>query len=371
MASLASAERPAVPGILSRSRARFALRTLHPGSFAFVMATGIVSIGARAFGFDALAAVLLGVAIAGYAALAVLFAARIALFGREVWADTGRPERAFGFFTFVAGSNVLAVGLAEAGAALAPEVLALVAAAAWVVLAYGILARVVLATDKPDPDAAVDGTWLIWVVGTESVAIAAATLGMRLGLDARAVALVAVSLWAFGALLYLLLMGIILARLVLARLDPVQASPPYWISMGATAITVLAGSELLRLPSGLPSLAASRATVEGLTLFLWAFGTWWFPFLLLLTAWRYRTLAAPVYEQTLWSMVFPLGMYAVATDSYGTAAGLPLLPGVARAEYWLALAAWLAVAGWMVLSWFSPGWPGRRSPMEALNVREA
>lgn len=175
-------------------------------------------------------------------------------------------------------------------------------------------------------------------------------------------ALAGVSLWAFGALLYLLLMGIILARLVLAPLDPMEASPPYWISMGATAITVLAGADLLLFPPDLPSLAASRSTIEGFTLFLWAFGTWWFPFLVLLTVWRYRRLHAPVYEQTLWSMVFPLGMDAVATDAYGRAAGLPLLPGIARVEIWLALAAWAAVAGWMLASWFSPGWPA--SPAE-------
>jgi tellurite resistance protein TehA-like permease len=80
---------------------------------------------------------------------------------------------------------------------------------------------------------------------------------------------------------------------------------------------------------------------------------------IVLTAWRYRSPAVRVYEQTLWSMVFPLGMYAVATAAYGEAAGLPLLTPIAGAEIWLALTAWLAVAFWMVTSWIRPVPPAR------------
>ncbi len=350
-ASLASAEAIA-SNTLGHSGIASSIRELAPGSFAFVMATGILSDAETRFGPRWLAMAFLVVAAAGYVVLCALFAIRILRFSREVWLDTARPHRAFGFFTFVAGTNVLAVGLASAGAMSVARVLAVVAAAAWVVLAYGILARVVLAERKPEPQVAVNGLWLVWVVATQSVSIAVSRLGTGFGLPARQVALAAVSLWAVGALLYLLLIGVILARLVLVRLEPAEATPPYWISMGATAITVLAGAQLLLLPRTLPSLEAARSTVEGFTLFLWAFGTWWFPFLVLVTAWRYRKLAARAYEQSLWSMVFPLGMYAVATDAFGHAAALPLLPGIAAAEVWLGLISWFAVAAWMVTSWF-------------------
>lgn len=357
-ASLAPAEATASRPAAARVSWQERVRELHPGSFAFVMATGILSSAELTLGAAWLSTVLAVVALAGYLVLCLLFALRLLRFRSQAWADTARPERAFGFFTFVAGSNVLAVRLQSAGVNAVAEALAIAAAAAWLLLAYGVLARVVLAERKPDAGAAVNGTWLIWVVGTQSVSVALSVMGTQLGLQPRVAALAAVSLWGFGALLYLLLMGVILARLVLAPLDPVQATPAYWISMGATAITVLAGAELLRLPPDLPSLAAARSSVEGFTLFLWAFGTWWFPFLILVTIWRYRKLTAPVYEQTLWSMVFPLAMYAAATEAYGDAAALPLLQEIAAAELWLALAAWVAVAGWMVVSWFAPGWPG-------------
>ena len=335
------------------SDAAVRIRELHPGSFAFVMATGILSDAELLRGAVWLSNLLLVIAAAGFLVLCVLAGVRLARYGSEVWADTGRPARAFGFFTFVAGANVLALRLAGTGATGAAEVLAVIAAIAWLGLGYGVLARVVLVARKPEPEAAVNGTWLIWVVGTQSVSIATSELGGAVGLEPRVTALVAVSLWAFGALLYLLLMGIVMARLVLAPVSPVDASPPYWITMGATAITVFAGAELLLLPASLPSLAAARSTIEGMTLFLWAFGTWWFPFLALLTLWRFRA-GSLAYDQTLWSMVFPLGMYAVATETYGRAARLPLLGSIAAVEVWLAIACWVLVAGWMVASWFAP-----------------
>lgn len=358
MVSLVSRETATVPSRWEPTQLASRIRELHPGAFAFVMATGILSSAELLLGADWLSTAFLVAASAGYAVLCILFFIRILRFTSEAWADTARPDRAFAFFTFVAGSNVVAVRLASTALIGLAEALSVIAAVAWLVLAYGILARVVLADRKPEPAAAVNGTWLIWVVGTQSVSIAASVLGAGLGISSDLAALVAVSLWALGALLYVILMAIILARLVLVRLEPVQASPPYWISMGATAITVLAGAELLMLPQNLPSLVAARSTIEGMTLVLWAFGTWWFPFLILLTIWRYLRLKHPMYEQTLWSMVFPLGMYAVATDVYGRAAGLSQLPGIAGGELWLALAGWVVVAAWMVVSWFAPGWPG-------------
>lgn len=337
-------------------RLRLGLQDLHPGSFAFVMATGILSTGEAAFGRQLTSVALLVVAAAGYLVLCVVYALRAAWYPTRFWADTGRPERAFGFFTFVAGSNVLAVRVALAGQLVAAEALAVVGGVAWLLLSYGIFARVALARVKPPPGEAVNGTWLIWVVATQSVSIAFSVLGAGSGLSPRVAALVATSLWGVGVLLYVLLMAIILARLLLLPLDAAAASPPYWITMGATAITVFAGADLLRLSPSLPSVAV-RSTVEGFTLFLWAFGSWWIPFLVLLTAWRYLSSAVRVYEQTLWSMVFPLGMYAVATAAFGESAGLPLLTPIASAEIWLALTAWLAVAAWMVISWMWPGWP--------------
>jgi tellurite resistance protein TehA-like permease len=48
------------------------------------------------------------------------------------------------------------------------------------------------------------------------------------------------------------------------------------------------------------------------------------------------------YEPTVWSIVFPLGMYGVAGSYLGHADRLPIVQGIGNVESWIALAAWLA-----------------------------
>ena len=92
-------------------------------------------------------------------------------------------------------------------------------------------------------------------------------------------------------------------------------------------------------------LGSTGQVVSGLAFLLWAFGTWWIPLLLFFAVWRHLVRGAPVsYEPTLWSMVFPLGMYAAATAAYGRARGLGFMVDIARVEVWAGFAAWLSVA---------------------------
>jgi tellurite resistance protein TehA-like permease len=60
------------------------------------------------------------------------------------------------------------------------------------------------------------------------------------------------------------------------------------------------------------------------------------------------------YTPTLWSLVFPLGMYALASLRLSLAADFPPLRAISQAMVWIALAAWGATAGGLILaSWRS------------------
>ena len=323
------------------------MASLHPGYFAMVMATGILSTATLELGVPWLSVPLLAVAVAAYLVLCALMGWRLAAFRRRLLADATAPERAFAFFTFVAGSNVLGLRLAAAGQVVPGEALALAAAAAWLLLTYAIPAGLIAAPYKVPFAGAVNGTWLIWVVGTQSVAAAAATFASLHHAQLVALAFVSVALWGFGAVLYLLLMAIITPRLLLGELSPDQLAPPYWITMGATAITVFAAARILDLRTSLPMAAP---TLSSIAFALWAFGTWWIPLLVLLGVWRHLLRRVPLtYEPSLWSMVFPLGMYAAASEAYGRVAGLTVLELVAKVEVWFGLAAWAATFGGMVV----------------------
>jgi tellurite resistance protein TehA-like permease len=88
-----------------------------------------------------------------------------------------------------------------------------------------------------------------------------------------------------------------------------------------------------------------RGSYKGSSYALWAFGTWWVPLLIVLGLWRHVWHHWPLsYEPTLWSVVFPLGMYSVATLSFGHAARLAFMEPLARFMLWVSVAAWILVA---------------------------
>jgi tellurite resistance protein TehA-like permease len=331
-----------------------AIRDLHPGSFAFVMATGIISTGASELGPSWLSWALLAFACAGFAVLGGALAIRLAVFRPAVAADIHAPERVFGFFAVVAGSNVLVARLAVADQPTAAAVLAGLAALVWLLLTYGVPASLLLTRKADSVLGSVDGTWLLWVVGTQSLSVAASALVPAWPSQSGLLAPAAVGLWSVGLVLYLLLVTLIVLRWLMVPVTAESLGPPYWILMGATAITVLAGAQILALKGlrGVPGLTAAlpliRATagfVEGSSFVMWAFGTWWIPLLIVLGLWRHLVRRWPLrYEPALWSAVFPLGMYGVATLSFGRVARLGFMEPLSRGMLWAATAAWTAVA---------------------------
>ena len=77
----------------------------------------------------------------------------------------------------------------------------------------------------------------------------------------------------------------------------------------------------------------------------WSFGAWLIPLLIVLGFWRHILRQWPLrYESALWTVVFPIGMYGVATRSFGKAAGLSFMQPLSRGAIWVAMAAWLLVA---------------------------
>ena len=247
----------------SLGRAATAIRGLHPGYFAFVMATGIISTGTFLLGPSWLSRTLLVVASAGLVVLSVALVIRLVRFRPSVVADIHAPERVFGFFTITAGLDVLGVRLSYAGHPLAMAILAGAAAAVWLVLTYGVPASLLLTRAHDSVLGGVNGTWLLWVVSTQSLALSAAVLVPVWPSQSGLLAPFATGLWSVGLVLYLLLVSLIMLRWLTVAMTPETLGPPYWILMGATAITVLAGAKILSLPAALPAVRATAHFVEG------------------------------------------------------------------------------------------------------------
>lgn len=310
------------------------------------MATGIVAAAMRDVGAEGLGRVLLALATAAFVVLVGGLGLRLVQAPRAVLGDLQESSHAWGFLTVVAAANVIGTDLHDFWPAVT-GVLAMLSGVAWLLLAYGIPAWLVL---RPD-DAAVsrrygvDGSWFLWVVSTQSLAVALATLASG-GSHPRLVML-AVALWSIGLVLYLMLTSLAFARL-LARSDRhAGVVPSNWIFMGATAITVLAGAEILAAPST-PVVSVTGPALAGMSFVLWAFGLWWVPLLVIFGVWRHALNHEPVrYTTGLWSIVFPLGMFSVSTLRFAELEHLPVMRDIGLGAAWLALAAWLAVAAGM------------------------
>ncbi|HEY7431504.1 MAG TPA: tellurite resistance/C4-dicarboxylate transporter family protein [Streptosporangiaceae bacterium] len=265
--------------------------------------------------------------------------------------STARPSSAFSSVLLprlaspAAALDVLGVRLAFAGHPLATAILAAVAAALWLVLTYGVPASLLLTRAHDSVLGGINGSWLLWIVATQSLSLVAAVLVPAWPSQAALLAPVAVGLWCTGLLLYLMVVTLILLRWLTVPMTPATLGPPYWILMGATAISVLAGARDLALPADLPVVRVTAGFVEGFSFALWAFGTWWIPMLVILGLWRHVREHWPLtYEPSLWSVVFPLGMYSVATLTFGKTAHLGFMEPLARFMLWVAFAAWLLVA---------------------------
>jgi tellurite resistance protein TehA-like permease len=329
-----------------------AVMSLHPAYFAFVMATGILAIACMVLGLEPLPRVLLALNVPAYALLWILTLVRLLRYPRQFAADFSSHQRAPGFFTMVAATAVLGVQLAlQQHAEHAAAGLWWLSLGMWFVLTYAIFTALTVSEHKPDLGQGIHGGWLTAVVATQSLVVLGVAIAPELGHDHELVALALVSLWLAGGMLYIWMIALIFYRYTFFRVVAADLVPPYWINMGAMAISVLAGALLIGYSASSGLLASMLPFLKGFTLLYWATATWWIPMLLLLGMWRYLVRKIPfTYDPLYWGAVFPLAMYTLATYRLGETLELPFLLLIARYFAPLALTAWLMTFLGLVLT---------------------
>lgn len=319
------------------------LKTLSPAYFGMVMATGIVSLAADQIGLPVVAWALFAIACLAYLVLWVLTVLRIRHHRARFFADMIDHLRGPGFFTIVAASSILGsefVLLAQsmvAGFALWGIALIL-----WIGLTYTIFTAFTIKEDKPTLDQGISGAWLLAVVATQSIAVLSSLLAVRIDQPYRLdLNFLALSMWLWGGMLYIWMMSLIFYRYTFFRFSPGDLSPPYWINMGAMAISTLAGSLLIINSDDAPFLHSIVPFMKGFTVFYWATGTWWIPMLVILGIWRHVYKRFPLkYDPLYWGAVFPLGMYAVSTFQMARALKFDFLEFLPVVFSWIALPVW-------------------------------
>lgn len=323
------------------------LATLHPAYFALVMATGIVSIASKLTGVPWVPEALFWANFIFYPTLWALTLARLALYRSRFLSDLSSHPRAVGFFTIVAATSVVGSQLVVVGEAPGPALAFWVAGIAlYVLLIYAIFGLLMVKEQKPALAEGLNGGWLVAIVAAQSIAVLGAQLAPSFGSPEPAL-FFCLAMWLGGGMLYFWIISLVFYRYAFFTMAPSDLAPPYWINMGAAAISTLAGATLIAAAPKSPLLTSLLPFLKGFTVLWWATATWWIPMLLFLGAWRHLVRRFPLrYDPLYWGAVFPLGMYTAATFRLARALDVPFLQSIPSRFIAVALAAWaLAFVG--------------------------
>jgi tellurite resistance protein TehA-like permease len=321
------------------------LADLSPAYFGMVMATGIVSLAAYLLDMLFIARALWLLNIVVYTILLLLNVIRMIRYPRRFFGDMIDHLRGPGFFTVVAATSILGAQFVLLTANYrVGTILWVTALLLWIGLTYTIFTGFTVKENKPTLDKGISGAWLLAVVATQSIAVLSALLAAHASQPIKLeMNFFALSMWLWGGMLYIWMMSLIFYRYTFFTFSPNDLSPPYWINMGAMAISTLAGSLLIINVSDAPYLNSLLPFIKGFTVFYWATGTWWIPMLVILSLWRHVYKRFPLkYDPLYWGAVFPLGMYSFSTHRMSDAMGFHFLWFLPPVFLYIAFAAWAA-----------------------------
>ncbi|QRF76452.1 C4-dicarboxylate transporter/malic acid transport protein [Thermoplasmatales archaeon] len=329
-----------------RSKFDAVARDLLPGYFALVMATGIVSIALHIYNFLVFSDFLFYFNVLAFAGLWVISGYRIVFHSDRYLSDIRDHARGPGFFTVIAGTNTLAsdfliVGHNEPIA----FILWILGFALWAIFQYGVFTALMLSDHKPTLDKAINGTWLVAVVSTQSLSVVAAQLTVYHSW----MFLISIIMYFIGWFTYIMIMSLVNYRLLFFELKAESITGPYWINMGATAITTLAGALILlaaktpAIISQFPINESIMPFIVGATFLIWAYGSWWIPWLLIIGIWKHTIgkVSPWRYDAQFWGAVFPMGMYTVSTYMFVRATNLGQLLIIPNFFIYFAIAGWI------------------------------
>jgi hypothetical protein len=204
-----------------------------------------------------------------------------------------------GFLTIVAGTNVLGINLSFSN-----QIRLRLSSYGfwdwlWLLLTYAIFTAFTVKEEKPSLEEGINGAWLLFIVSTQSIPVLGMLLVSRFEAWQEMFTFAMLGFYLLGCMFYILIISLIVYRFMFFKIEAEEMNPSYWINTGAVAITTLAGANIL-LKGNVAFLADLAPFIKGFTIFFWAAGTWWIPYLFIVGAWQLTNV-------THWPII-PLGI---------------------------------------------------------------
>jgi len=316
------------------------LKDLYPGYFTLTMATGIIAFGMDLLGLRLLSGLMYRVTLASWWMLTGLFLWRLLRYPKALWADLTNPRVTFSFFTFVAATCVSGLLLHLHGHDYLALLCWVTALVAWTVLLYCSFGVLTL-THGERTLKIVDGGWLICIVGTQSLVLLGVNVIPWVGALGGVMMLSLYMLWMLGLILYGIFVTLFAYRIFFMEMEFDDYTPHMWVIMGAAAISANASSALAVADPVIHVLFEIHPFVDSMALLTWAWATWWLPLLIIISFWKHVVHRIPLgYDPRQWSIVFPLGMYTVASVQLSVATEFDPLHWISHVMVWVALGVW-------------------------------
>lgn len=317
------------------------IRTLSPAYFALPMSTGIIAIASYTLGYTRISNFLSIVNDAELIILFLLLIGRLIFFFPEVKKNLSTHAVGAGFLTIVA-----ALCIWESRKVLLKNDFTfaltgwLLSMAIWILLIYSFFLLITFKKHKPSLEKGINGSWLLFVVSTQALSITGNLIFSHFGIDPEVALFVTLLLYLLGAILYLIIIGLIFYRTTFFLMTPREFKPSFWINMGAAAISTLAGSVLINVMQDVIEFQSFIPIMKLLTMLFWVEGTWWIPIVASMAIWKRRRLKL-TYSADYWSLVFPLGVYTFCTWHLAEVLSLPFLKRIPDVFIYFAWIAWI------------------------------
>jgi C4-dicarboxylate transporter/malic acid transport protein len=327
----------------------------HPAWFGSVMGTGAVALALAAQAGTWSAPWLLRLAQAALvlaSILAVVLLPRyVGRLGRraELAAELADPAQGALLATLPAGLIVLAAAWGRIGPGIVPASVALWIAGTLllvgtlIAVAVGLAWSAAILRDSPGLEG-VNGGWLIPPVMNLLVPVALAPLITANPAHASLLVVVGFLFYGVGALLFVVMLTLLVARLALRAPLPPAMAPSLWIPLAPAGMIGLA---LLRLTQSaqdarVPGFDSATAGVVVSAMGI-GFGLWWAGFAAIELR-RISASGAPPVHPGWWGFVFPIGAMTVSIAAVGTATSSLAIQVAGAVATIVLVLVWLLVA---------------------------